>query len=63
VLAWTRVLALTAVPVLAAVPFGAALPFRALACLRWAWARACRARLDFDAVIRASPPVWARLVA
>ncbi|HJY66077.1 MAG TPA: hypothetical protein VJ254_05080, partial [Streptosporangiaceae bacterium] len=74
--AWTSVLPLTRVPDLSAVPlrpvaappFRAGLPFRVLAVLawlRWAWAcraRACRARLDFDAVIRASPPVWARLV-
>jgi hypothetical protein len=44
------------VPALTAVPFLAPFP--------WVrWALALRARLDFDAVIRASPPVVSRLVA
>jgi hypothetical protein len=43
---------LTAVPPLAAF----------LDPLAWAPARALRARLDFEAVIRASPPVMSRLM-
>jgi hypothetical protein len=60
-LAWAPFLAwvpfLAALPFLAWVPFLAALPF-----LAWVPLRAFRARLDFEAVIRASPPVGSRLL-
>jgi hypothetical protein len=42
--------------------FLTAVPPPVLAALAWARARAFRARLDFDAVIRASPPVISRLL-
>jgi hypothetical protein len=45
---------------LAALPFRAALPF--LTWPAWLPLRAFRARLDFEAVIRASPPVGSRLL-
>jgi hypothetical protein len=45
-------------PFLAVLPFLAVPPFLAVA---WAPLRAFRARLDFEAVIRASPPVVSRL--
>jgi hypothetical protein len=51
---------LVVAPVLAALPFLLAPPF--LAGPGWAPLRAFRARLDFEAVIRASPPVGSRLL-
>jgi hypothetical protein len=51
---------LLAPPFLAALAFLLAPPF--LAWPAWAPLRAFRARLDFEAVIRASPPVGSRLL-
>jgi hypothetical protein len=51
---------LAALPFVLAPPFLLALPF--LAGAAWAPLRAFRARLDFEAVIRASPPVGSRLL-